>query len=58
LDSCTEPEDWQPVAFGMALDVDNGRVVLRLSGDADTSVATAIGLDRILDIRDRDPQGR
>jgi anti-anti-sigma factor len=26
----------------MALDVDNGRVVLRLRGDADTSAATAI----------------
>ena len=42
MENAAEPEEWQPIAFGMALDVDNGRVVLSLSGDADTSVATAI----------------
>src|SRR5439155_16747254 len=33
---------WQPVAFGMALDDNGDTIVLRLSGDADTAVATAI----------------
>ncbi len=46
VDNRSEPEDWQPVAFGMALDVDDGRLALGLSGDADASVATAI--DQVL----------
>jgi anti-anti-sigma factor len=42
LENRTEPADWHPDAFGMVLDVDRGRLVLRLSGEADASVATAI----------------
>jgi len=38
----TTPDDWAPVAFAMTLDVEGDRVVLRLSGDADASVAVAI----------------
>jgi anti-anti-sigma factor len=46
LERCNEPAGWQPVPFGMALDVSNGRVLMRLSGDADASVATSI--DQVL----------
>ena len=38
----SQPDEWQPVGFAMALDVDDGRLILRLSGDADGAIATAI----------------
>ena len=42
VENRSELDGWDSVAFGMALDMDRGRWVLRLSGDADASVATAI----------------
>src|SRR4051812_26917077 len=37
-----EPDDARAVAFGMMLDVEANRLVLRLSGDADATVADAL----------------
>ena len=37
-----DPEDARAVAFGMMLDVEARRLVVRLSGDADATVADAL----------------
>ena len=42
----TEPTEPQAVAFGMSLDVEGGRLVVRLQGDVDASAATNI--DQVL----------